>query len=245
VQEEASHALLDGCNAVFLAPTAGGKTEASIFPLLAGMVADEPTAVGTLYVAPIKALLNNQAERLKAYAEMVGLRRFLWHGDTTAAERRAFLREPAQILMTTPESLEVMLLSGRVPHQRLFSDLRAVVVDEIHAMLLHVQHDRQVRAYGAGPCKTNLKNIANVLEMWATDHHGRYPVTLAQLTGGEKYLRSVPTCSVAGRDTYSETYESTPHPPHYRLGCSGHNHADVDARPGYPQYDSIEGLIDK
>jgi len=134
VQEEASHALLDGCNAVILAPTAGGKTEASIFPLLAGMVDDEPTAVGILYVAPIKALLNNQAERLKAYAEMVGLRRFLWHGDTTAAERRAFLREPAQILMTTPESLEVMLLSGRVPHQRLFSDLRAVVVDEIHAM---------------------------------------------------------------------------------------------------------------
>jgi ATP-dependent Lhr-like helicase len=134
VQEEASHALLDGCNAVILAPTAGGKTEAAIFPLLAEMVADEPKAVGILYVAPIKALLNNQAERLKTYAEMVGLRRFLWHGDTRAAERRAFLREPAQILMTTPESLEVMLLSSQVPHQRLFSDLRAVVVDEIHAM---------------------------------------------------------------------------------------------------------------
>lgn len=134
VQEAASHALLDGCNAVILAPTAGGKTEASIFPLLAGMITDEPDTVGVLYVAPIKALLNNQAERLKTYAEMVGLRRFLWHGDTTASERQGFVKEPAHILMTTPESLEVMLLSGRVPHQRLFGDLRAVVIDEIHAM---------------------------------------------------------------------------------------------------------------
>jgi hypothetical protein len=54
-----------------LAPTAGGKTEASIFPTLSHMVENEPEGVGALYIAPIKALLNNRADRLGLYTEMV------------------------------------------------------------------------------------------------------------------------------------------------------------------------------
>ncbi len=134
VQELAGEALLSGKNAVILAPTAGGKTEASMFPALSGMVTDQPDGVGALYIAPIKALLNNQAERLGLYTEMVGLRRQVWHGDTPENERRRFLKEPAELLMTTPESLEVMLVSQRVDAVKLFGDLRIVVIDEIHAL---------------------------------------------------------------------------------------------------------------
>lgn len=134
VQELAGEAILDGKNALVLAPTAGGKTEAAIFPALAGLVERAPDGVGALYVAPIKALLNNQEERLGTYAEMVGLRRFVWHGDVADAARRAFVKEPAELLLTTPESLEVMLLSTRTPAARLFQDLRMVVVDEVHAL---------------------------------------------------------------------------------------------------------------
>jgi len=123
-----------GDDAVVLAPTAGGKTEASMFPTLSGMVEDQPTAVGAIYVAPIKALLNNQSDRLGLYTEMVGLRHFVWHGDTTDHERRQFLREPAELLMTTPESLEVMLASPRIDAKLLFGDLRVVIIDEIHAV---------------------------------------------------------------------------------------------------------------
>ncbi len=134
VQELAGEAILDGKNAVILAPTAGGKTEASMFPALAQLVEQPPDGVGAIYVAPIKALLNNQEERLGTYAEMVGLRRFVWHGDVPDAAKRAFVREPAELLMTTPESLEVMLLSTRSPAARLFRDLRLVVIDEVHAL---------------------------------------------------------------------------------------------------------------
>ncbi len=134
VQEEAGQALLDGLNAVVLAPTAGGKTEAAVFPMLAQMIDDPPRAVTAVYVAPIKALLNNQSERLGLYTEMVGLRRFVWHGDTPENERRHFLQEPTALLMTTPESLEVMLMSPRVDAAMLFGDLRMVIVDEIHAL---------------------------------------------------------------------------------------------------------------
>ena len=134
VQELAGQALLDGDNAIILAPTAGGKTEASMFPLLAQMVEREPTGVGILYIAPIKALLNNQAERLGMYTEMLGLRCFLWHGDIKPAAKKAFRQQPATLLMTTPESLEVMLMSASFAHAEVFADLRAVVIDEVHAL---------------------------------------------------------------------------------------------------------------
>lgn len=134
VQEEAGEALLAGHNAVVLAPTAGGKTEASMFPVLSDLLTDEPAGLGALYIAPIKALLNNQADRLGTYTEMVGLRRFVWHGDIGTSARKRFLRDPATLLMTTPESLEVMLVSTKVDAAALFGDLRAVVIDEIHAM---------------------------------------------------------------------------------------------------------------
>lgn len=134
VQELAGEAILSGKNAIVLAPTAGGKTEASMFPVIAQMVDDEPKGVGVIYIAPLKALLNNQAERLGLYTEMVGLSRFVWHGDAKDGDKRRFLAEPTELLMTTPESLEVMLLSSRVPTQRLFADVRAVVIDEVHAM---------------------------------------------------------------------------------------------------------------
>lgn len=134
VQELAGEAILDGKNAVVLAPTAGGKTEASMFPALASLVDREPDGVGVIYIAPIKALLNNQEERIGTYTEMVGLRRFVWHGDVDDAAKRRFVKEPAEILMTTPESLEVMLVSPRSAVQRLFKDLRLVVIDEVHAL---------------------------------------------------------------------------------------------------------------
>lgn len=134
VQEQAGEALLAGKNAVVLAPTAGGKTEASMFPTLSNMVTDQPDGVGAIYVAPIKALLNNQAERLGNYTEMVGLRRFVWHGDTGSHERKKFLKDPCELLMTTPESLEVMLVSQSVDANALYRDLRIIVIDEVHAI---------------------------------------------------------------------------------------------------------------
>lgn len=133
VQELAGEQILAGKNAVVLAPTAGGKTEASMFPVIAGLLREPPRGVGALYVAPIKALLNNQAQRLGQYTEMVGLHRFVWHGDSTQADKNKFIKEPAELLMTTPESLEVMLMSPRVPAKRLFENLRYIVIDEIHA----------------------------------------------------------------------------------------------------------------
>lgn len=133
VQEQTAAAVLDGANAVVLAPTAGGKTEASLFPVLSQILTDQSLPVSALYICPIRALLNNQEPRVMRYARMVGLDAFKWHGDVAASARQRFQRHPAHVLMITPESLEVMLVSARVDAERLFGGLRAVVVDEVHA----------------------------------------------------------------------------------------------------------------
>jgi ATP-dependent Lhr-like helicase len=133
VQELTVDAILDGCNAVVLAPTAGGKTEASIFPVLSRILTEDLKPVCALYVCPIRALLNNQEERLSSYARMVGLEVFKWHGDVSDSKKKKFRETPAHILMTTPESLEVMMISERTDAKALFSGLSAVIIDEVHA----------------------------------------------------------------------------------------------------------------
>ena len=88
VQELTIDAVLDGSNAVVLAPTAGGKTEASIFPVLSRVLTEDLKPVSALYVCPIRALLNNQEERLRSYARMVGLKIFKWHGDVSDSRKK-------------------------------------------------------------------------------------------------------------------------------------------------------------
>ncbi len=134
VQELAAAAILDQQNCIVLAPTAGGKTEAAFFPVISGLLTDQLPGVGCLYLSPLRALLNNQEERLGLYTDMVGLKRFKWHGEALAKDKQAFLKEPCELLMTTPESLEVMLISPHVKANTLFQNLRYVVIDEIHAL---------------------------------------------------------------------------------------------------------------
>ena len=132
VQELTIHSVLNGENCVVLAPTAGGKTEAAFFPILDMIYTHKLAPVSALYISPIRALLNNQEPRLIKLASLVGATAFKWHGDVMQSDRQRFLRDPAHILMTTPESLEVMQISPRIDTAALFARLRFVVVDEIH-----------------------------------------------------------------------------------------------------------------
>jgi ATP-dependent Lhr-like helicase len=133
VQHMTIDAVLDGDDCVVLAPTAGGKTEAAFFPVLSAMDQGDWRPTSVLYLSPIRALLNNQADRLARLAGLVGRRSFVWHSDVGPGPRRRFLANPADVLLTTPESLEAMLMSPRVATARMFAGLHAVVIDEVHA----------------------------------------------------------------------------------------------------------------
>jgi ATP-dependent helicase Lhr and Lhr-like helicase len=97
------------------------------------MVIEGWHGLSALYLCPLRALLNNLAPRAERYAAMMGRRAALWHGDVGGAARHRILREPPDLLLTTPESLEAVLISPRVDHRRLLSDVRTIIVDELHA----------------------------------------------------------------------------------------------------------------
>jgi ATP-dependent helicase Lhr and Lhr-like helicase len=122
-----------GTHCLLLAPTAGGKTEAAAIPMLSRMLTEAWPAASVLYVCPIKALLNNLEQRLTHYAGLVGRRVEVWHGDVSQSRKQRALKDAPDILLTTPESIEAMLISTRVDQQAWFGNLQAVIVDELHA----------------------------------------------------------------------------------------------------------------
>ncbi len=133
LQEQAIEPLLAREHALLLAPTAGGKTEAAFFPLLSRMMSEDWRGLSLLYVCPIKALLNNLERRLAEYAGYGGRRVACWHGDVPESARRRIRAEPPDVLLTTPESIEVLLVSRRSDPGAFFAGVQAVVVDELHA----------------------------------------------------------------------------------------------------------------
>jgi ATP-dependent helicase Lhr and Lhr-like helicase len=133
LQEATVEPLLDGADALLLAPTAGGKTEAAVFPILTAMIDNGWRGLSVLYVCPLRAVLNNLHPRPDGYARWVGRSTGLWHGDTSQTQRRRMRVERPDILLTTPESLESLLVSPLVNPHEFFADLHAVIVDEIHA----------------------------------------------------------------------------------------------------------------
>ena len=125
--QNAEHCLL-------LAPTAGGKTEAAIIPVLSRMSIEDWTGLSVIYVCPIKALLNNLEPRLSRYAALLGRTVQVWHGDVAASRKHRTLSSPPDIMLTTPESLEGMLISRKVDCHSWFAGVRTVIVDELHSV---------------------------------------------------------------------------------------------------------------
>ncbi|MGH8439894.1 MAG: DEAD/DEAH box helicase [Pseudomonas sp.] len=132
-QVDAVAPILEGKHCLILAPTAGGKTEAAAIPVLSRMATEEWPGPSVLYVCPIKALLNNLESRLTRYAGFVGRTVQVWHGDIGQAAKARAKRSVPDILLTTPESLEGMLISTKVDRAAWFGNVRVVIVDELHA----------------------------------------------------------------------------------------------------------------
>ena len=117
------------------ASTASGKTEAAFFPILTLFSEDPPRSVGALYIGPLKALINDQFQRLNALCEEAHIPVWHWHGDVAQSHKERLLKSPSGILQITPESLEALLLHKHAAVTRLFGDLRFIVIDEVHSLL--------------------------------------------------------------------------------------------------------------
>lgn len=127
--------ILEGQRDVVIgAATASGKTEAAFLPLLTRLYQTGGHGV-VLYVAPVKALINDQSERIGLMCDRLELPVVPWHGDVGEAARRRFLADPRGVVLITPESLESLLFRRGADIASIFGALLAVVVDELHAFI--------------------------------------------------------------------------------------------------------------
>lgn len=136
IQEQAIAPILAGDRDVIIAAaTAGGKTEAAFLPLFSKLVSNPGAGIQVLYISPLKALINDQYRRLSELGDLLEIPVHPWHGDISAGRKQKVLKQPAGVLLITPEALEAMFILRGHELLYLFGALQAVVVDELHSFI--------------------------------------------------------------------------------------------------------------
>jgi len=134
IQQLAIPKILEKKNSLITAPTGSGKTECSVIPIFSQIKKSKsPGKIKALYITPLRALNRDVHRRIINYAKIEGLDIKIRHGDTSQTERKKISDSPPDVLITTPETL-VVLLSQR-KYLSALSDLEWVVIDEIHELL--------------------------------------------------------------------------------------------------------------
>ncbi|OYT63049.1 MAG: hypothetical protein B6U69_00045 [Thermofilum sp. ex4484_15] len=138
IQERAIPLILKGYNTLIISPTGTGKTEAALFPILSKLLELKERGVAlkgiyAIYITPLRALNRDILRRMHAMAKEVGFEMAIRHGDTPQSLRRRMALSPPQILITTPETLQFLLIGRRL--RGCLISIRWVIIDEVHEML--------------------------------------------------------------------------------------------------------------
>ncbi|MHC1623687.1 MAG: DEAD/DEAH box helicase [Candidatus Methanospirareceae archaeon] len=127
--------IMAGKNVLLIAPTATGKTESALLPVMDALIKTErEPGIKVLYITPLKALNRDLLERLQWWCKRLDLRLGVRHGDTSTREREAQAMVPPDILITTPETLQA-ILPGRIMREHLAS-VKWVIIDEVHELAI-------------------------------------------------------------------------------------------------------------
>ena len=134
---------------LLIAPTGGGKTLAGFLPTLVDLATNDHKGIHTLYISPLKALAADIKRNLRTPVEGMSLPIRIEDrtGDTSATKKRNQRADPPHILLTTPESLALLMSYPDAP--RMFASLKRVVVDEIHALAESKRGDQLMLALSA------------------------------------------------------------------------------------------------
>ncbi|RJU86188.1 MAG: hypothetical protein DWC02_04945 [Candidatus Poseidoniales archaeon] len=132
VQEATQEDISSGKDRLVVAPTGSGKTMAAMLPLLDRCLREEWTGMSIVYITPLRALNRDVDRRLEEITSAVGLRLGLRHGDTSQSDRNKHVRNPPNVMITTPETFQLMFTGSKL--RELLRTVKAVVVDEVHEM---------------------------------------------------------------------------------------------------------------
>jgi ATP-dependent Lhr-like helicase len=133
IQKVAIPLILKGHDVLVMAPTGHGKTEAAVFPVFYEIASNGLEPINALYVTPLRALNRDIANRISRIGEALGVKVMTRHGDTPQSERRRISASPPHVLITTPESLQFLIIQDS--YRRAFQNLRFVIVDEVQELL--------------------------------------------------------------------------------------------------------------
>src|SRR6056297_3511348 len=131
IQKKAFAPISEKENTLIVSGTASGKTEAALLPIFNNMLSERQTGLRVLYLAPLKALINDLNLRIQNFAIPLGFESSPWHGDVKYNEKFKSL-DDTNILIITPESLESLLTTKRIAIQEIFHQIEYIIVDEIH-----------------------------------------------------------------------------------------------------------------
>ncbi|TGE31558.1 DEAD/DEAH box helicase [Desulfosporosinus sp. Sb-LF] len=117
------------------ANTASGKTEAAFLPIITKIEDRAQKELKALYISPLKALINNQFDRIERLCQHCEINIYRWHGDVGQSHKNKLLKSPSGILQITPESLESLFINKTGYLKPLFQGIEFIVIDEIHSFL--------------------------------------------------------------------------------------------------------------
>ena len=141
IQKKSVPIIARRINTLIVAPTGSGKTEAAIIPILSMLANDyqashaktENKGIKAIYITPLRALNNDVFRRIIKYAESENLTVQIRHGDTSAKEKRRIMSSPPDLLITTPESLAIILVNEKLINH--LTGLKWIIIDEVHELL--------------------------------------------------------------------------------------------------------------
>ncbi|MBK6730956.1 MAG: DEAD/DEAH box helicase [Bacteroidetes bacterium] len=129
-----SKILASDDNYILASRTASGKTEAAFLPILSKVNFND-TGVQVLYISPLIALINDQFYRIEELCKNLDITVTKWHGEANKTLKERLIKHPNGIILITPESLEAMFVNKPFNVKHLFSNLKYIVIDEIHSFI--------------------------------------------------------------------------------------------------------------
>lgn len=179
IQLEAIDVILNSNSDVLIAsPTASGKTEACLFPIFTKLNETNLDGITCLYISPLKALINDQFDRMKDILVKSNINLFRWHGDISSSSKDKAISSKNSFVQITPESLQALILKYPLELETIFTNLQFIVIDEIHYFLGSVR--------GA-----HLSSILSIIQKWAKNRRIiALSATLSNTNIVKEYLNS-------------------------------------------------------